>query len=108
MLREAEQQLRSSLKSLETVDSYLYLGKVYNRLDQPLSALRTYEQGLQRFPQEILLLISSARTHDALNDTEKSISLYKQVLQLDNTNVESIASIATHHFYTDQPEIALR
>ena len=108
MLREAEQQLRSSLKNLETVDCYLYLGKVYNRFDQPLSALKTYEQGLLRFPEEILLLISSARTHEALNDTEKAIGLYKQVLHLDNTNIESIASIATHHFYTDQPEIALR
>ena len=108
MLREAEQQLRSSLKNLETVDCYLYLGKVYTRLDQPLSALKTYEQGLRRFPEEIVLLVCSARIHEALNDTDKCISLYKQVLQLDNTNIESIASIATHHFYSDQPEIALR
>ena len=31
-----------------------------------------------------------------------------QVLSLDASNVEAIACLAAHHFYTDQPEIALR
>lgn len=31
-----------------------------------------------------------------------------QVLAYDATNVEAIACIAAHHFYTDQPEVALR
>ena len=30
------------------------------------------------------------------------------MLKFDSTNVEAIACIGTHHFYTDQPEIALR
>lgn len=38
----------------------------------------------------------------------KAVQLYKEVLHFDNTHVEAIACIATHHFYTDQPEIALR
>ena len=33
---------------------------------------------------------------------------YKEVLKADATNVEAIACIATNHFYSDQPEIALR
>ena len=37
-----------------------------------------------------------------------AVKLYKEVLHYDNTHVEAIACIATHHFYTDQPEIALR
>lgn len=32
----------------------------------------------------------------------------RQVLYFDSSNVESIACLASHHFYTDQPEIALR
>jgi tetratricopeptide repeat protein 8 len=36
------------------------------------------------------------------------IRYYKEVLQSDNTNVEAIACIATHHFYSDQPEVALK
>jgi len=43
-----------------------------------------------------------------LNDPKKSFTLYKQVLTFDNNNVEAIASIASYHFYTDQPEVALR
>lgn len=43
-----------------------------------------------------------------LNDSRKAFLLYKQVLTFDNNSVESIASIASYHFYTDQPEVALR
>ena len=43
----------------------------------------------------------------ALNNTDESISYYREVLKSDSTSVEAIASIATHHFYSDQPEIAL-
>lgn len=31
-----------------------------------------------------------------------------QVLSFDASNVESIACLASHHFYTDQPEVALK
>ncbi len=31
-----------------------------------------------------------------------------QVLFFDSTNIEAIACLASQHFYTDQPEIALR
>jgi tetratricopeptide repeat protein 8 len=36
------------------------------------------------------------------------VALYKNVLQWDATCVEAIACMGAHHFYTDQPEIALR
>ena len=39
---------------------------------------------------------------------EDAVQVYKDVLHYDNTHVEAIACIATQHFYTDQPEIALR
>lgn len=54
------------------------------------------------------MLVGIARIHDMLNDPKKSFTLYKQVLTFDNNNVEAIASIASYHFYTDQPEVALR
>ena len=49
-----------------------------------------------------------ARINDMLNDARKAFTLYKQVLTFDNNSVEAIASIASYHFYTDQPEVALR
>lgn len=44
----------------------------------------------------------------ALNNMDDAVQVYKDVLHYDNTHVEAIACIATQHFYTDQPEIALR
>ena len=43
-----------------------------------------------------------------MNNMDKATKFYKDVLQQDNMNVEAIACIATHYFYTDQPEIALK
>jgi hypothetical protein len=43
-----------------------------------------------------------------LNDVNASLTLYKRVLHLDASNVEAMACMASHHFYTDQPEVALR
>ena len=43
-----------------------------------------------------------------MNNMEMATKFYKDVLQQDNMNVEAIACIATHYFYTDQPEIALK
>lgn len=43
-----------------------------------------------------------------LNDPAKAIVFYKQILVFDNSNIESIAQLASYHFYTDQPEVALR
>ncbi len=37
-----------------------------------------------------------------------AVKYYNDVLKMDATNVEAIACIATDHFYSDQPEIALR
>lgn len=36
------------------------------------------------------------------------LQFYKSVLFYDSSNVEAIACLASQHFYTDQPEIALR
>ena len=43
-----------------------------------------------------------------LNDMTNAVKFYKDVLHHDNTHIEAIACIANFHFYTDQPEIALR
>ena len=44
---------------------------------------------------------------EGLNEVTAAVGLFKQVLHQDNMCVEAIACIATHHFYTDQPEVAL-
>ncbi|KAM8913234.1 tetratricopeptide repeat protein 8 isoform 1-T1 [Spinachia spinachia] len=108
LYREAEKQFRSALNHKEVVDTYLYLAKVYQRLDQPITALNLFKQGLDRFPGEVTLLTGIARIHEEMNNISSATEYYKDVLKQDNTHVEAIACIGSNHFYTDQPEIALR
>ena len=42
LYRDAEKQLKSALRDEEIVDTYLYLYKVYTKLDQPLTAIEVY------------------------------------------------------------------
>lgn len=44
MYRDAEGQFKSALKHFSTIDMFLFLGKVYTKLDQPLSALDYYKR----------------------------------------------------------------
>ena len=44
MFRDSEKQLKSSLRDQEMVDTYLYLAKVYVRLDQPLTAVEVLKK----------------------------------------------------------------
>ena len=44
MFRDSEKQLKSSLRDQEMVDTYLYLSKVYVRLDQPLTAIEVFNK----------------------------------------------------------------
>lgn len=43
-----------------------------------------------------------------LGDLDTAVNYYKEVVKFDATNVEAIACIATHYFYSEQPEMALR
>ncbi|XP_070776397.1 tetratricopeptide repeat protein 8 isoform X3 [Enoplosus armatus] len=108
LYREAEKQFRSALNHQEVVDTYLYLAKVYQRMDQPITALNLFKQGLDHFPGEVTLLTGIARIHEEMNNIPSATEYYKDVLKQDNTHVEAIACIGSNHFYTDQPEIALR
>lgn len=84
MYRDAEKQLRSSLKTDEVIDAYLYLAKVYCRLDQPLTAIEVYQQALKQFPGEITLLIGIARIHEVWD--------FKKFCDISNWNVNVVVS----------------
>jgi len=108
LYRDAEKQLRSALKAQDTILAHLELARVYLRLDQPTAALDTYAKAAEAFPGDVAVIVGQARTCDALNDAAQAVSHYKRALALDATHVESLACLAAHHFYTDQPEMALR
>jgi len=64
MYRDAEKQFKSALTDQPMIDSYLFLAKVFLRLDQPLAAIDVYRQGLVKFPQDVSLLLGQARVHE--------------------------------------------
>lgn len=64
MYRDAERQFKSALAQQPMVDTYLYLCKVYVRLDQPLTAVEVFQQGLEKFPNEITLQTGIARVYE--------------------------------------------
>ncbi|GLC45301.1 hypothetical protein PLESTB_000307000 [Pleodorina starrii] len=90
------------------ISCVLELCKIYLRMDQPNTALEHYTSALGAHPGDSSLLLGVARVYDALGDADKAVSFHKNVLFHDASNVEAIACLAAHHFYTDQPEIALR
>jgi tetratricopeptide repeat protein 8 len=61
-----------------------------------------------KYPNEISYLIGLGRIYDLLNDSVEAVKYYKKVLQMDSSNLEAVACIASYHFYIDQPEVSLR
>lgn len=76
--------------------------------DQPLSATEICKAGLEKFPNDVLLLTELARLSEAVGDTSASVKYYRSVVVEDAINTEAIACIGLYHFYNNQPELALR
>ena len=108
MYREAEKQFRSSLKIQPIVSTYLELANVYIRLDMPNSALDLLTEACEKFTTDTRLVLGVARIYESLNDPEKGVNEFKKVLTLDASNVEALASLGAHFFYSDQPELSIR
>ncbi|CAB3397472.1 unnamed protein product [Caenorhabditis bovis] len=108
MLPDAEKQLLSSAKQMYVVETFAFLGKVYNRMDQPVAALKSYSEGLSQFEHDVTLLTGMARVKELLGEYDDSINIYKKVLEVQANNIEAIACVATTHYYSGKPEIALR
>lgn len=58
--------------------------------------VQVFDEAAKRHPCETLLLLSSARVHDAINNTEAGMALYKQVLQMEASSVEAVSCLAAH------------
>lgn len=65
LIRDAEKQFRSAMNHTECgVDTYIWLSKIYLRLDQPLNTLKILKNGFEAFPMETILKCYSARVSD--------------------------------------------
>ena len=64
MFRDSEKYYLMSLEIQPTIDTYLYLAKVYIRLDQPLLAIGKLREGTEKFPLEPSLVQAIARINE--------------------------------------------
>jgi len=108
LFREAEKHLKSSLMLEDMVSTHLELMKVYLRLDVPLTALAHLKDAAQSHPHEPRVILATARVHDLVNDHEAAAVCYRQVLDVDASNIEAMACLAANQFYSDHPELSLR
>jgi tetratricopeptide repeat protein 8 len=109
ILSDSEKQLMSALKQNNLYTNIsLLLSQVYLKMEQPVKALDVLSKAANDNSGEPYFLIYQARIQEMLNDFDASVALYKNILNLDNCNFESIACIGSHHFYSDHPEIAIK
>ena len=107
MLRKAESEFNFAKNS--NIEAVLLLSKVYQKLFQPLSAIKLLDESLKKWPDHPDVLMQQARIYTTeIEDSGKSVEFYRKVLNLDRTNVEALASLAQEYFYHDHPEIALK
>ncbi|KAI6190634.1 hypothetical protein M3Y97_00140000 [Aphelenchoides bicaudatus] len=95
MLRESERQFASSLRHFKNVETFAYLGSHF------------YKSGLELYRSDVTLLVGLARVNEQLGELIKSINYYKEVMIQEAINVEAIACVGNHFFYSDQPELAV-
>ncbi|XP_075007434.1 tetratricopeptide repeat protein 8 isoform X2 [Calonectris borealis] len=80
------------------------IGKCYYRLGLYREAEKQFKSALKQQDMVDTVLYLAKE----MNNISSAAEYYKDVLKQDNTHVEAIACIGSNHFYSDQPEIALR
>jgi len=111
MYRDAQQQFDSAIKQQpEIVSNLLEWLKIHQRLDQPNTAKAALMDYLQqpRYAGDVSLMVALARLHETMNEESESLALYKKILSMDATHMESISCLAAYHFYHEPSELALR
>jgi len=58
-------------------------------------------------PFDVTYRLEQARIHQAMEQQEDALQLYRLVAKLQPINVESLASIAVGYFYDNNPEMAV-
>ncbi|VDD90565.1 unnamed protein product [Enterobius vermicularis] len=64
MFTKAVSEFQTSLQIQTVPETYAFLAKVYNRIDQPLLAIDQYTNGLKIYKNDITLLTGLARVYE--------------------------------------------
>jgi tetratricopeptide repeat protein 8 len=76
LFRDAEKQYISALKQHKSIDNYLYISKVYAKLDQPLNSISKLKEANEKFPHETTILQGVARIYEVY------LLLFKEKFQI--------------------------
>ena len=86
LFRDAEKQFASALKQHKSIDIYLFLSKVYAKLDLPLNSISKLKEANEVFPFEITILQEMARIHEVttvyITATATTIVQKNMIIQL--------------------------
>lgn len=105
--RSAEKYLRISFATFPCTETAMLLARVYAQIDQPLAAIDVLNMALQKYPDEVSLLTQQGRILELLGNIQASVRIYRYIAQHEPINSEALSNIAIHHFYGNQPEMAL-
>ncbi|XP_037024472.1 tetratricopeptide repeat protein 8 [Bradysia coprophila] len=106
--RDAEPHLKVALAQFpQHPDTALLLSRVYVKIDQPLAALKILSDCLEKLPNDVSLFTQQGRIFELMNNLQASARMYRHIAQLEPINTEALSCIAVHHFYGNQPEMAL-
>ena len=72
LFRDAEKQYMSALKQHVNIDIYLYLTKIYIKLDQPLNAISKLKEANEKFAYETSVLQGIARIYEVSDFGKKT------------------------------------
>jgi tetratricopeptide (TPR) repeat protein len=108
MHKLAEDYLHLALETNpKYLDPYMWLIKVYLRLNQPLKVLKTCEDGLKNTRSSILYNWK-ARVQSLLNHDHAAHLSFRESIKYYPTNIEALANVGYYSFYGDKLELSLK
>lgn len=90
------------------LDPYLWLIKIYLRLNQPTRVLKTCDEAASQNSRNAILYNWKARVQSLLGDHLAAHASLRDSLQFCPTNIEALANVAHYSFYGDKLELALK
>ena len=105
---DASERFRASNEIHPDFINFCYLARIALRLDQPINAIEEMKVASEKFPLEPWARLNLGIIQERLGNRDWAVQAYSEALKIDPSMKEALACLGAHHFYSDQPEIALQ
>ena len=113
MVRRAEEFTNDFMKLSKLPAGPILLSHINKKMDQPISAIKSLNDGLSHDKENLILLSNLARIEEERyvenvliifhknirGESSKSISIYEKILKRDPSNREALCVIAAEKYY---------